>query len=61
MPRSRGKPTPAKLADWEARAFGALRAQRARARSTPVDDELPEDPQQHEAETRSALRRLPPA
>ena len=39
---SSGGVTPRALADWEARAFAALRRQRDAA--TPVDDELPDDP-----------------
>jgi len=48
--------TPQALADWEARAFAALRRQRDAA--TPVDDELPDDPLADLAATRSALDRL---
>lgn len=48
----------ARLAEWEARAFTALRRQRDA--TTPVDDELPDDVLADIDETRSALRRLPP-
>jgi len=57
--RSSGGADPAKLAEWEARTFGALR--RHRDATTPVDDELPDDPLADLEETRSALRRIPPA
>lgn len=56
---SSGGADPAKLAEWEQRAFGALR--RHRDATTPVDDELPDDPLADVDETRSALRRIPPA
>jgi hypothetical protein len=59
MPGSRGnagKADPAKLAEWEARAFTALR--RHRDAATIVDDELPDDPLADLEETRSALDRL---
>lgn len=39
--------TAEKLADWRARTFPALARQRAAAASTPIDDELPENPQNH--------------
>ena len=52
-----GKASREKLAEWEARAFPALRRQRDAA--TPIDDELPDDPLADLDETRSALRRLP--
>lgn len=48
-----------KLAEWEARTFTALR--RHRDASTPVDDELPDDPWLNPEEMRSALSRIPPA
>ena len=54
--RSSGGVDPAKLADWEARTFSALR--RRRDASTPVDDELPDDPLRDDAETKSALARI---
>lgn len=63
MPGSRGSERPSskgadrtKLAEWEAGAFSALR--RHRDASTPVDDELPDDPLRDLDETRSALRRI---
>ena len=66
MPASRGDERPSsggadreKLAEWESRTFGAFRRQRDA--STPFDDELPDDPLADLEETRSALRRLPPA
>lgn len=66
MPASRGDERPSsggadrdKLAEWEARTFGPLRRQRDAA--TLIDDELPDDPLADLDETRSALRRLPPA
>lgn len=46
---------PARVAAWEADNYPALRRHRDAARSTPVDDALPEEPWRHEAETRSAL------
>lgn len=60
MPSSRGHDpvTPADLSDWEQRAFPALRRIRDRARSTPVDDALPDEPWNHMAETRAALEHL---
>lgn len=60
MPGSRGHSpvTPAALAAWEAETFDPLRRLRDRARSTPVDDVLPENPQDHPVETRSALEQL---
>ena len=45
-----------KLAEWEARTFGALR--RHRDLVTVVDDELPDDPLRDLDETRSALERI---
>jgi len=54
--RSSGGADPAKLAEWEARTFSALR--RHRDASTPVDDELPDDPLRDDAETKSALDRI---
>lgn len=62
MPSSRGnsKPDPDKLAAWEARAYSVNRAHAATAAATVVDELLPEDPQNHIAATRSALRQLPP-
>jgi hypothetical protein len=66
MPPSRGDERPSsagadrtKLAEWEARTFGALR--RHRDLVTIVDDELPDDPLADLDETRSALGRIPPA
>ena len=58
MPASRGnsKPDPTKLAEWEAGAFSELRRQRDA--TTPIDDELPDDPLADLAETRSALQRI---
>lgn len=44
------------LAEWETRTFSALR--RRRDASTPVDDELPDDPLRDLAETKSALERM---
>lgn len=61
MRKSRGTDdplTPDKIGEWEARAFSPLRRHREQA-ATVVDDELPEDPQDHPAETAEALRRLP--
>jgi len=67
MPGSRGNDrqnAPAganrdRLAEWETRAFTVLRRQ-ADA-STPVDDELPDDPWLDLDELRSSLARLPGA
>lgn len=49
MHRSRGTDplTPAVIADWEARRYPLLGRQRQLAASTPVDDVLPEKPQDH--------------
>lgn len=49
---------PAKVAAWESEAFDPLRRHRDAAKSTPVDDVLPEEPWAHMAETRSALARI---
>lgn len=67
MPGSRGSERPSsaagasrdRLAEWEARAFTALR--RHRDASTPVDDELPEEAWRDLDEMRSALDRIRPA
>lgn len=53
---SSGGVDPAKLADWEARTFSALR--RHRDAPTPIDDELPDDPLRDLDETKSALERI---
>lgn len=60
MPTSRGNDPvrPADLSEWEQRTFPALRRIRDAARSTPVDDALPENPWDHMTETRAALDRL---
>lgn len=54
--RSSGGVDPAKIAEWEARTFGALRRQRDA--TTPIDDALPDDPLRDLDETRTALRSL---
>lgn len=51
--------TPAQIADWEARAYPALTRHRDIAASTPVDDELPENPEAHLDETCAALEHIP--
>lgn len=53
---SGGGVDPNKIAEWEARTFAALR--RHRDASTPVDDELPDDPLRDDDETKSALARI---
>lgn len=60
MPSSRGhEPVrPADLSAWEQATFPALRRIRDRAQSTPVDDELPDEPWNHLAEFRAAVKRI---
>ena len=57
-PSRRAGADPQALADWEARAFSVNRRHRAATSSTPVDDALPEEPWNHEAETKDALARI---
>lgn len=57
--RPRGRVNPKALADWKARTYPHIRAQRDAASRTTFDDALPSDLMDHIDETRSALRRLP--
>lgn len=57
--RPRGRVDPKTLADWKARTYPHIRAQRDAASRTTFDDALPSDLMDHIDETRSALRRLP--
>ena len=50
---------PNELADWHARAYPHIRAQREAAQHTPFDDALPSEPLEHLDELRAALRELP--
>lgn len=62
MHESRGSAlTPAEVAEWEARVYVPLARHRDVAAATVVDDELPEDPQDHLEETRAALEHIPTA
>jgi hypothetical protein len=58
MPASRGTDhvTPARLSEWEQRAFPALARLHRTALATPVDDDLPDAPWDHLDEARPALQ-----